>query len=97
MTMLEELRESCVMWVAGVAMDGSLTGAAQNAVREGFAKLAEQIERDARDAAIGAVVWRFIDRMTDVAPPEDSAERILSEFVDAVMPAIKAAMSKDGE
>ena len=50
-------------------------------------------ERDAlkKDAAIGAVVWKFIDRMSDVCEV-DSADRILSEFVAAVTPAIDAAL-----
>lgn len=48
-----------------------------------------------RDAAIGAVVWKFIDRMNDVAPEcGDSAERILSEFVAAVMPEFNSAMER---
>ena len=48
-----------------------------------------------RDAAIGAVVWNFIDRMNDVAPEcGDSAERILAEFVAAVMPEFNSAMER---
>jgi len=43
-----------------------------------------------QDAAIGAVVWKFIDRMNDVAEC-DPADRILAEFVAAVMPIINAA------
>lgn len=51
----------------------------------------------ARDAFISAVVWRFIDRMNDVAPEAgDPAERIVAEFVAAVMPAIDAAASGAG-
>ncbi len=52
-----------------------------------------QAERDAlaKDAAIGRVVWRFIDRMNDVCDI-DPAERIVQEFVDAVYPAIEAAL-----
>lgn len=51
--------------------------------------------RYAQDVAIAEVVWRFIDRMGDVAPPTDSAERILQEFVAAVDPLITTAIRRD--
>lgn len=63
--------------------------AALRAIREG-----QTVCAPAGDAAIGEVVWRFIDRMKDVSPPEDSAERILSEFVAAVQPAIDSAIAR---
>ena len=44
------------------------------------------------DAAVAAVVWKFIDRMNDVCE-QDTADRIVSEFVAAVMPAIDAAIA----
>jgi hypothetical protein len=51
-------------------------------------------ERDAlrQDAAIGRVVWRFIDRMNDICE-QDTADEILSEFVVAVQPLIDAALA----
>ena len=46
------------------------------------------------NAAIGAIVWKFIDRMKDVAPEcGDPAERILGDFVIAVTPAIDAVLA----
>lgn len=46
------------------------------------------------DHAIAEVVWRFIDRMSDVCPPEDSAEVILADFVAAMKPHINAAIAQ---
>jgi hypothetical protein len=45
------------------------------------------------DAAIGKIVWRFIDRMNDVTPGDDT-DRILREFVTAVEPAISVALPR---
>jgi hypothetical protein len=57
-----------------------------------------EIQRNAEDAAIGQMVWKFIDRMTDVSAPDDSADKILSDFVGAVNPLMDAAMrSVSGE
>ena len=52
------------------------------------------IEQYKQDAAIGAVVWKFIDRMGDHCEV-DKAETILDQFVAAVTPHILAAI--DGE
>jgi hypothetical protein len=49
--------------------------------------------RTIADAAIGAVVWRFIDRMGDVDDQCDPASKILAEFVEAVHPAIEAGIT----
>ena len=46
------------------------------------------------DAAIGAVVWKYIDRMNDVCDEGDTAEVILAEFVAAVNPLIRAAITR---
>jgi hypothetical protein len=50
-----------------------------------------RMESAERDAAIGAVVWKFIDRMGDHCEV-DTAEKILDEFVAAVMPLIQEAI-----
>ncbi len=42
------------------------------------------------DAEIGKVVWDFVDRMNDVCE-EDRADKILLQFVEAVMPKIETA------
>lgn len=52
-----------------------------------------EIEELRKDAAIGRVVWKFIDRMDDVDDC-DPANKILAEFVAAVMPHIDAAMQE---
>ncbi|HCE8379565.1 ead/Ea22-like family protein [Pseudomonas aeruginosa] len=54
-------------------------------------EIASVVGRRARNAAIGSVVWQFIDRMTDVCE-QDPADRILEQFVAAVRPAIDAAI-----
>jgi hypothetical protein len=43
------------------------------------------------DAAIGSVVWNFIDRMSDHCE-RDPADRILDSFVQAVWPHISASI-----
>lgn len=58
-------------------------------------EIASVVGKRARNAAIGAVVWQFIDRMTDVCE-QDPAERILEQFVAAVRPAIDAALEGGG-
>lgn len=58
-------------------------------------EIASVVGKRARNAAIGGVVWQFIDRMTDVCE-EDPAERILEQFVAAVRPAIDAALEGGG-
>ena len=55
--------------------------------------LSEQLAKCQNYAAIGSVVWKFIDRMTDVAEC-DPAEKILDEFVTMVMPHINAALKE---
>lgn len=47
-----------------------------------------------KEAAIADVVWKFIDRMGDIDPQYDPAEKILNEFYSAVHPAIEAALQK---
>lgn len=47
-----------------------------------------------KEAAIADVVWKFIDRMGDIDPQYDPAEKILNEFYSAVHPAIEAALPK---
>lgn len=59
-------------------------------------EIASVVGKRARNAAIGAVVWQFIDRMTDVCE-QDPAERILEQFVAAVRPAIDAALEGGGK
>lgn len=58
-------------------------------------EIASVVGKRARNAAIGGVVWQFIDRMTDVCE-QDPAERILEQFVAAVRPAIDAALEGGG-
>jgi len=58
-------------------------------------EIALGVGKRARNAAIGAVVWQFIDRMNDVCL-EDPAGRILSDFLKAVRPAIDAALEGGG-
>lgn len=53
-------------------------------------ELEAEVARLRVDAAIGAVVWKYIDRMNDVVP-SDPAERILCEFCHAVQPVMDAA------
>jgi len=52
---------------------------------------AARIKELEKDAAIGEVVWRFIDRMGDHCEV-DKAETILDQFVAAVTPHIMAAL-----
>ena len=54
-------------------------------------KQAARIKELEKDAAIGEVVWRFIDRMGDHCEV-DKAETILDQFVAAVTPHIMAAL-----
>ena len=56
-----------------------------------IAELQARCERAEADAAVGGVVWRFIDRMNDVCDA-DPAEKVLAEFVAAIEPAICAAI-----
>lgn len=58
-------------------------------------ELIAEVERLRKDATIGAVVWQFIDRMTDICE-QDPAERILEQFVAAARPAIDAALEGGG-
>ena len=53
-------------------------------------KRANELEKD---AVIGRVVWKFIDRMNDVST-RDSAGVILDQFLDAVNPAINNALKE---
>jgi len=62
-------------------------------LQEICAEFEKRLAEAERDAVIGKVVWSFIDRMNDIAPPEDSAEKILSDFVAAVTPKINAALN----
>ncbi len=57
--------------------------------RERVAALLAQVEELRKDAAAGAVVWKFIDRMGDPAEC-DPAEDILAEFVAAFDAALAA-------
>ena len=64
---------------------------------EGAVALYEHPHQDiVRDAAIGKVVWKFIDRMDDVADC-DPADKILAEFVAAVMPHINEALKGEND
>lgn len=57
-------------------------------------RAATRIEELEKEAAIADVVWKFIDRMGDIDPQYDPAEKILNEFYSAVHPAIEAALPK---
>jgi hypothetical protein len=59
--------------------------------------LAPYLSADAeRDKAISEVVFRFIDRMMDVAPEcGDPAERILGEFVAAMKPYLSSGEHRE--
>lgn len=91
-----------LMWVgAGLAMLGvwqaeKFYKGAQAEVRacaDVLQRANAEMDRLRDDARIGRVVWRFIDRMEDVCE-QDPADKILAEFVDAVDPAIDAAMQR---
>ena len=68
---------------------------------DGFVLLVQDAEAnydhlgEVRDAKIGAEVWKYIDRMSDHCP-EDSAERIVDEFLKAVRPIMLAPKGEDG-
>lgn len=56
--------------------------------------VASRLEKMEQEAAIANVVWKFIDRMGDIDPQYDPAEKILNEFYSAVHPFIEAALPK---
>lgn len=65
-------------------------------LRQNYAVLEGAIEDRIRerdnllpDASIGRVVWRYIDRMTDLTD-RDSADRVLAAFLAEVEPIINA-------
>jgi hypothetical protein len=65
---------------------------------DGFILLVDEVYRnydhlgDVKDAKIGKVVWKYIDRMNDPCG-EDTAEKILGEFTTAVAPAINESIA----
>lgn len=99
---LKELAEACLVQAQGNSLQTSVN--MDNFNRMAFSKeanpkailgLIAEVERLRKDASIGAVVWQFIDRMTDVCE-QDPADRILEQFVAAVRPAIDAALEGGG-
>ena len=58
----------------------------------------QQLAAARKDAEIGRIVWKFIDRMNDVDPDSgDGAERILNEFIKAIDSAIDSAIAAHKE
>lgn len=48
-----------------------------------YERLQAECENLRKDAEMGRVVWKFIDRMNDVCPESDPADKILADFVIA--------------
>lgn len=79
-------------WVQKTAKAHELGKHRADVLKERVDKLQSEVESLRKDAAAGAVVWKFIDRMADPAEC-DPAEDILAEFVaafDAAMAAKEA-------
>jgi len=89
---------AAIAWLESVAGNegGMYAEDCANTIRAHIATLEARLAEAGRDAEIGRVVWRYIDRMNDVAPEAgDPAEKILAEFVASVEPLILAAIAKD--
>lgn len=92
---LDALERSVMNQEAGVWVgDGELKEFFPRGSDRLWLVMIQRLREAEKDAEIGKVVWRFVDRMNDVSPPEDSAERILGEFVAAVTPLLLRAIDQ---
>ena len=86
---IESLQAECAALINGDEYQAMQRTLAE--VNSRCESLQAELAKALKDAAIGKVVWKFIDRMGDVCE-EDTADTILREFYDAALPAIEAAL-----